>query len=102
MDDGATDLVKYSWYGVSAGAMNRFFYQPNYVTEQSNFRSNWSAMYTWISKLNEYLEDLNKGLIRLDPDQVKIRTAEVRFLRAFAYQELVIRRGDPAQQRHGR
>ena len=50
MDDGATDLVKYSWYGVSAGAMNRFFYQPNYVTEQSNFRSNWSAMYTWISK----------------------------------------------------
>ena len=93
MDDGATDLVKYSWYGVSAGAMNRFFYQPNYVTEQSNFRSNWSAMYTWISKLNEYLEDLNKGLIRLDPDQVKIRTAEVRFLRAFAYQELVIRHG---------
>ena len=60
MDDGVTDLVKYSWYNVSAGTVNKFFYQPNFVTEQSNFRSNWSAMYTWISKLNEYLEDLNK------------------------------------------
>lgn len=66
MDDGVTDLVKYSWYNVSAGTVNKFFYQPNFVTEQSNFRSNWSAMYTWISKLNEYLEDLNKGLIRLE------------------------------------
>lgn len=28
MDDGATDLVKYSWYGVSAGAMNRFSISP--------------------------------------------------------------------------
>lgn len=93
MDDGATDLIKYSWYNVSAGSMNKFFYQPNFVTEQSNFRSNWSSMYNWISKLNEYLEDLSNGLIKLDPEQVKIRTAEVRFLRAFAYQELVIRHG---------
>ena len=24
MDDGATDLLKYSWYGVNGGAMNKF------------------------------------------------------------------------------
>lgn len=94
MDDGATDLIKYSWYGVDAGAMNRFFYTNNYVTAESNFRSNWSGMYTRIRQLNEYFYDLNNGYGRnLDADELKIRTAEVRFMRAFAYQELVIRHG---------
>lgn len=93
MDDGATDLVKYSWFGVDGGKMNRFFYQSNYVTEQSNFRSNWNDMYTRIRQLNEYFYDLKKYGTGLKPDEVAIRTAEVRFMRAFAYQELVIRHG---------
>ena len=46
MDDGASDLIKYSWYGVDGGKMNRFFYQSNFVTPQGNFRSNWNDMYT--------------------------------------------------------
>lgn len=94
MDDGASDLVKYSWYGVSAGAMNKFFYETNYVTPENNFRSNWSGMYENIRRLNEYFSDLSEGWADgLDKDELKIRTAEVRFLRAFAYQELVIRHG---------
>ena len=94
MDDGVTDLLKYSWYGVTAGQVNRFFYEDNYVTEQSNFRSNWSSMYTYIRRFNEYFADVNYGYADdLDKDELKIRTAEVRFLRAFAYQELVIRHG---------
>lgn len=94
MDDGATDLVKYSWYNVAGGVMNKYFYETNYVTPESNFRSNWSSMYTYIRQLNEYLYDLNKGNgAGLDQDQLAIRTAEVRFMRAFAYQELVIRHG---------
>mgnify|MGYP000411902828 CR=1 FL=1 len=94
MDDGATDLLKYSWYGVNGGAMNKFFYQTNYVTETSNFRSNWSGMYTRIRQLNEYFYDRSKGYgDNLDQDEMKKRTAEVRFLRAFAYQELVLRHG---------
>lgn len=94
MDDGATDLLKYSWYGVAAGAMNRFFYEQNYVSEMSNFRSNWSGMYTRIRELNEYFYDRSKGYgDDLNQDEMKKRTAEVRFLRAFAYQELVIRHG---------
>lgn len=94
MDDGASDLIKYSWYGVASGAMNKMFYEPNYISPQTNFRSNWSSMYTNIRQLNEYFYDLSVGYgSNLDPDQLKIRTAEVRFLRAFAYQELVIRHG---------
>lgn len=94
MDDGATDLLKHSRYGVADGNMNKFFYQQNFVTEQNNFRSNWSAMYTRIRELNEYFYDRSRGYgNQLDPDEMKIRTAEVRFLRAMAYQELVIRHG---------
>lgn len=93
MDDGATDLVKYSWFGVASGKMNLFFYQSNFVTPQGNFRSNWNGMYTRIRQLNEYFYDLKKYGTGLNSDAVAIRTAEVRFMRAFAYQELVIRHG---------
>lgn len=94
MDDGATDLLKYSWYGVDGGKMNRFFYMNNYVTPESNFRSNWGSMYTNIRQLNEYFYDRSKGYgDNLDAEAMKVRTAEVRFMRAFAYQELVIRHG---------
>ena len=93
MDDGASDLIKYSWYGVDGGKMNRFFYQSNFVTPQGNFRSNWNDMYTRIRQLNEYFYDLKKYGNGLNPEEVAARTAEVRFMRAFAYQELVIRHG---------
>lgn len=93
MDDGVSDLLKYSWYG-DKGAVNRAFYDPNYITVNSNYRSNWSSMYTYIRRFNEYFYDLSNGYADgIDKDDLKIRTAEVRFLRAFAYQELVIRHG---------
>lgn len=94
MDDGATDLVKYSWFNVDGGKMNRFFYQTNFISPDGNFRSNWNDAYTRIRKFNEYFYDLSQGYANgLDEDQLAIRTAEVRFMRAFAYQELVIRHG---------
>lgn len=93
MDDGVSELVKYSWYG-DKGQVNQMFYRPESFTPESNYRSNWASMYRQIRTLNEYFYDLSHGrAAALDQDQVKIRTAEVRFLRAFAYQELVIRHG---------
>lgn len=94
MDDGCTDLVKYSWYNVSEGTVNKFFYMNNLISADGNFRSNWDGMYTFIRKLNEYFVDLNNGRAGgIDPTELAIRTAEVRFMRAFAYQELVLRHG---------
>lgn len=93
LTDGMSELLKYSWYG-DKGEYNKVFYLDNYVTVESNFLSNWSSMYTYIRRLNEYFYDLSNGrAASLDADEVKIRTAEVRFLRAFAYQELVLRHG---------
>ncbi len=94
MDDGASELIKFSWYGVVGGEFNKYFYDSNTITPEGNFRSNWASMYTFIRQMNEYFYSLSVGQADgLDAEQVKIRTAEVRFLRAFAYQELVLRHG---------
>mgnify|MGYP006917316716 CR=1 FL=1 len=51
-------------------------------------------MYEQIRRFNEYFYDVHSGFAdNLDSDQLAIRTAEVRFMRAFAYQELVLRHG---------
>ena len=47
MDDGVSELLKYSWWG-DKGQVNQAFYNTNYVTVDANYRSNWSTMYTYI------------------------------------------------------
>ena len=84
-DDGVTDLVKYSWWGVNGGTVNQFFYNPSdIVTPESNFRSNWSSMYTYIRQINELFFDISYGYAdKLNKDALNIRVAECRFLRGF-------------------
>ena len=93
-DDGVTDLVKYSWWGVNGGTVNQFFYLGDIVNPENNFRSNWGSMYSYIRQINEFFFDVNYGYAdNLDADALKVRIAECRFLRAFAYQELILRHG---------
>ncbi len=93
-DDGVTDLVKYSWWGTNGGTVNQFFYLGDIVTPEANFRSNWSSMYTYIRQINELFLDVHLGYAdKLDAEALKVRIAECRFLRAFAYQELILRHG---------
>ncbi|MBP5488433.1 MAG: RagB/SusD family nutrient uptake outer membrane protein, partial [Bacteroidales bacterium] len=93
-DDGVTDLVKYSWWGTNGGTVNQFFYLGDIVTPEANFRSNWSSMYTYIRQINELFFDVHLGYAdKLDAEALKVRIAECRFLRAFAYQELILRHG---------
>lgn len=93
VDDGVSDLIKCPWYNVDGGALNKIFFQDNYVTVESNFRSNWGTMYNWIRIINQFLDDYNNGMIKLPGEEVAVRIAEARFIRAFAYQELIARHG---------
>ena len=94
MDDGVSDLIKYSWFNVTEGSVNKLFYYDNMMSPDANYRSNWDDMYEQIRRFNEYFYDVHSGFAdNLDSDQLAIRTAEVRFMRAFAYQELVLRHG---------
>lgn len=84
MDDGCTDLVKYSWYNIAEGTVNKFFYGDVKITVDNNFRSNWDGMYTFIRKFNEYLVDVNNGYGKnISSEELAVRTAEVRFMRVF-------------------
>ncbi|MDE6152987.1 MAG: RagB/SusD family nutrient uptake outer membrane protein [Muribaculaceae bacterium] len=88
LEDAWSDLIKTSWYGVGQ-SQNKFFSQENSMSVETNPRSNWSTMYTHIRKFNYLLVDAKAGkLSKLPQDEVAARVAEVRFLRAFAYQEL--------------
>lgn len=88
LEDAWTDLVKTSWFGVGQ-PQNSFFSRANSMTVESNPRSNWSTMYTHIKKFNYFLVDAKAGKMNgLPKAEVAQRVAEVRFLRAFAYQEL--------------
>ena len=94
MDDGVSDLIIYSWFNVAEGSVNKLFYYDNMMSPDANYRSNWDDMYEQIRRFNEYFYDVHSGFAdNLDSDQLAIRTAEVRFMRAFAYQELVLRHG---------
>lgn len=88
LEDAWSDLIKTSWYGVGQ-SQNKFFSQDNSMSVETNPRSNWNTMYTNIRKFNYLLVDAKAGkLSKLPQDEVAARVAEVRFLRAFAYQEL--------------
>lgn len=101
IDDGASDLLKASWYNVEGGCWNKMFFQDNYITvDNGNFRSNWNTMYIHIVRQNQFLYDYERGMIKLPEADVKPRVAEVRFLRAFAYMELVTRHGGVILRTH--
>lgn len=89
MTDGVSDLIKYSGYSTAAGSVNRFLYGAMPMTPDNNFRSIWHSMYDKIRRCNEYFCDVAEYGNKLDADLLKIRTAEVRFIRAYAYYRLV-------------
>ena len=94
IEDMWADLYMGSWYNVAGGTVNKSFYLDNYVTVESNFRSNWGTMYSYIRIVNEFLVDLHDGrLSKLNQTEVAKREGEARMIRAFAYLELTKRFG---------
>ena len=88
--DGFADLFK-----ATRGSMatNRFFSVVDWLNV-NNTLSPWDASYASINRMNDFLVAYNDGVgDELDHNELSIRVAEVRFLRAFIYQTLVIRHG---------
>ncbi|MFA4867731.1 MAG: RagB/SusD family nutrient uptake outer membrane protein [Pedobacter sp.] len=91
--DGFSDILKYSqtYMDTEHNRMNLF---PNYLSPASaEVLSPWSASYERIRTLNEFIINSKKYGSAIDADQLKIRVAEIRFLRAFVYHKLVTRHG---------
>ena len=61
MDDGVSDLIKYSWFNVAEGSVNKLFYYDNMMSPDGNYRSNWDGMYEQIRRFNEYFYDVHRS-----------------------------------------
>lgn len=93
LSDGYSDILKYSQTYMDT-EHNRICLSPSYLTPASaEYVSPWTATYINIKKLNEFIVDAGKYGENIHPDQLKIRLAEIRFLRAFLYHKLIIRHG---------
>jgi hypothetical protein len=92
LSDGYSDLLKYTRYQ-DGNFANRLFSVVNFLSEENSL-SPWDTWYTNIKKLNDFLIAANSGNgDHLDQEELNVRIGEVRFLRAFLYQDLVIRHG---------
>lgn len=90
VSDAYSDLMKYSYFTYAA---NRLFSTANWLSAD-NTLSPWDSWYNSIKKLNDFLISVNNGYgNKLDQNDLNMRIGEVRFLRAFLYQGLVIRHG---------
>jgi hypothetical protein len=73
---------------------NRMALMPNYLFPSNmEFLSPWSLTYSAIKQLNEFIIDAGKYGGNIDPKDLKVRIAEVRFLRALMYHKLIVRHG---------
>lgn len=84
--DAATDDAVSSFYGSGITLFNN-----GQLTSQNLPDNNWALSYTIIRKCNVFLKNI--GVVPLVPDMMKRQVAEARFLRAFAYFELLKRYG---------
>ncbi|MDP4240562.1 MAG: RagB/SusD family nutrient uptake outer membrane protein, partial [Bacteroidota bacterium] len=93
--DGYTDIIKYTLTGADANSHNRIQSGATKIAPNNmgSYLSPWSSTYTYIKNCNEFLINVKKYGGALDTAQLKIRIAEVRFIRAFLYHKLAIRHG---------
>jgi hypothetical protein len=95
LSDGYSDLLKYTLTGADANKHNYIESGSTKITPSTlgTYFSPWASTYIQIKNCNEFLINVKKYGGSLDQDKLKIRIAEVRFLRAFLYHKLVVRHG---------
>lgn len=83
--DCLTDIMKDGDY-IADRRFNRinYNYQP-FTNDDAGILSNWGDSYTRIRRFNEFLRDAEYYKNRFNNDFLKVRVAEVRFMRAMQY-----------------
>lgn len=85
MSDGLSDIFKYSVNNLNGLTFqNKLLLQDNYITPNNGVLSEWGN-YGSIKRQNEFLANMDKNGQGLSADFLKVRSAEVRFLRAYLY-----------------
>lgn len=91
LTEGMTDMLKYGSYSVGVGNANRIVFNPYFVTaDQSQGLVIWTTSYERIRRVNEFLSSMSK-YSTYNEDTNKRYEAQIRFIRAFLYYQLLLR-----------
>ncbi len=91
--DGCSDILKYCISNLNDKTdQNKILLSKNYITPSNGALSTWGN-YDRIKLENEFLYDVDVKAAHMDPEFVKIRKAEVRFLRAYLYYKMIRNHG---------
>jgi len=91
LTEGMTDMLKYGSYSAGAGNANRIVFNPYFVTaDQSQGLVIWTTSYERIRRVNEFLSSMSK-YSTYNEDTNKRYEAQIRFIRAFLYYQLLLR-----------
>ena len=91
LTEGMTDMLKYGSYSAGVGNANRIVFNPYFVTaDQSQGLVIWTTSYERIRRVNEFLSSMSKYSTH-NEDTNKRYEAQIRFIRAFLYYQLLLR-----------
>lgn len=98
--DAYADILKYSVNNLDGRTdQNKIVLQNNFITPNNGALSAWGN-YDRIKRQNEFLYDVDSKGAHLDPEFVKTRKAEVRFLRAYLYYKMIRNHGGVIMRLH--
>lgn len=84
-------MLKYGSYSAGVGNANRIVFNPYFVTaDQSQGLVIWTTSYERIRRVNEFLSSMSK-YSTYNEDTNKRYEAQIRFIRAFLYYQLLLR-----------
>lgn len=88
--DAFTDVEKYTSTNEGVGTVNRLAFDPGRISASSSPGINyWSAGYSRIRSINEFLMNLDKNTAGIDSAKINQYRGEARFLRGYVYFWLV-------------
>ena len=91
LTEGMTDMLKYGSYSAGVGNANRIVFNPYFVTaDQSQGLVIWTTSYERMRRVNEFLSSMSK-YSTYNEDTNKRYEAQIRFIRAFLYYQLLLR-----------
>ena len=91
LTEGMTDMLKYGSYSAGVGNANRIVFNPYFVmADQSQGLVIWTTSYERIRRVNEFLSSMSK-YSTYNEDTNKRYEAQIRFIRAFLYYQLLLR-----------
>ena len=91
LTEGMTDMLKYGSYSAGVGNANRIVFNPYFVTaDQLQGLVIWTTSYERIRRVNEFLSSMSK-YSTYNEDTNKRYEAQIRFIRAFLYYQLLLR-----------